>query len=78
MKVPEEEKPPNVQDKNEDHGPATGSFPLKPAGEVRVTQLDSPPPSGRKTIHPRRVAPTVPTREEREAQQTPESDKSHE
>lgn len=67
-------KPGNVQDESKDHAATTGSFPLKPAGEVVVTPLDSPPPSGKKTIHPRRVPPTVPTREEREARQVPPSE----
>jgi len=33
--------------------------------EVVVTHLDSPPPSGKKSIHPRRPAPIVPTHEQR-------------
>ncbi len=33
--------------------------------KVVVTHLDEPPPSGKRTIHPRRPAPIVPTREER-------------
>lgn len=37
----------------------------KPCHEVVVTHLDSPPPSGRQSIHPRRPAPIVPTREQR-------------
>jgi hypothetical protein len=36
-----------------------------PTREVVVTRFDSPPPSGKKKIHPRRPAPIVPTREER-------------
>jgi len=50
--------------------PAAASFPLKPAGEVVVTHLDSPPPSGKKVIHSRRPMPPVPTREEREAEES--------
>jgi len=73
--MPADEKPGNVQDESK---PTTGSFPLRPAGEVVVTHLDSPPPSGKKTIHPRPVAPAVPTREEREARQAPPSEQSHE
>jgi hypothetical protein len=33
--------------------------------QVVVTRFDSPPPSGKKEIHPRRPAPIVPTRDER-------------
>jgi hypothetical protein len=33
--------------------------------QVVVKRLDSPPPSGKTAIHPRRPAPIVPTREER-------------
>jgi len=73
--MPADEKPGNVQDESK---PTTGSFPLKPAGEVVVTHLDSLPPSGKKTIRPRPVAPAVPTREERETQQAPPSEQSHE
>lgn len=62
--MPDDEKPGNIQGEGNEQ---PGSFPLKPAGEVVVTQLDSPPPSGKKTIHPRREAPAVPTRQEREA-----------
>ena len=36
-----------------------------PTREVVVTHFDSPPPSGKKQVHPRRPAPIVPTREER-------------
>jgi hypothetical protein len=36
--------------------------------KVTVTHLDEPPPSGKRTIHPRRPAPIVPTREERTAE----------
>src|ERR1700716_1354619 len=39
--MPADEKPGNVQDESK---PTTGSFPLRPAGEVVVTHLDSPPP----------------------------------
>jgi len=42
------------------------SNPQPPSGPVRqvvVTHLDSPPPLGKETIHPRRPAPIVPTRE---------------
>lgn len=36
-----------------------------PTREVVVTYVDSPPPSGKEQVHPRRPAPVVPTREER-------------
>ena len=36
-----------------------------PTRQVVVTRFDSPPPSGKKEIHPRRPAPIVPTRDER-------------
>jgi hypothetical protein len=39
---------------------------------VVVKHLDEPPPSGKRTIHPRRPAPIVPTREERTAGQPAE------
>jgi hypothetical protein len=51
--------------KKEDRSSAPASFPLKPCGEVELTHLDSPPPSGKQAIHPRRPAPPVPTREQR-------------
>lgn len=76
--MPHDEKPANDQDESKDQQPTTGSFPLRPSGEVVVTHLDSPPPSGKRTIHPRRVPPAVPTREEREAQLAPPSDRSEE
>ena len=40
--------------------------------KVVVTHLDEPPPSGKRTIHPRRPAPIVPTREERTGEQPAE------
>lgn len=40
--------------------------------KVVVTHLDEPPPSGKRTIHPRRPAPIVPTREERTAERPDE------
>ena len=59
-------KPENIEGESIDSA-HSDSFPLKPAGEVTVTPFDSPPPAGEKTIHPRRIAPIVPTREERKA-----------
>ncbi len=65
---PEDESmPANEKEKDE---PAPSGVPLKSAGEVVVTHLDSPPPPGKKTIHPRRPAPPVPTREEREKKES--------
>jgi len=75
--MPDDEKPVNDQDESKAQQPTTGGFPLRPAGEVVVTHLDSPPPSGKRTIHPRRVPPIVPTREEREARRTPPPKQSH-
>ncbi len=42
------------------------STPQKTTREVRVKYLDSPPPSGKREIHPRRPAPVIPTKEEQE------------
>jgi hypothetical protein len=50
------------KDQQENDEPRPSSFPLKPSGEVVVTHLDSPPPSGPRKIHPRRPAPIVPDR----------------
>jgi hypothetical protein len=50
----------------------TGS--AKPRREVLVTHLDSPPPSGKRSIHPRRPAPIVPTREQRSGEQSADDD----
>ena len=74
----EDEKSGNARDESDNRPPTTGNFPLTPAREVVVTHLDDPPPAGGKTIHPRRVAPVVPTREEREAQKAPPSDRPQE
>lgn len=57
--------PDNPNDRDEkpaDERPAPSSFPLKPSGAVVVTHLDTPPPGGKRTIHPRRPAPIVPDR----------------
>ncbi|HET6935807.1 MAG TPA: hypothetical protein VFI72_13270 [Candidatus Angelobacter sp.] len=66
----DENKPSEEENDNQEQKPAPGSFPLKPAGEVVVKHLDSPPPAGQRPIHPRRPAPPVPTREEREANES--------
>jgi hypothetical protein len=58
----------NQPGESEEHSPATGSE--KPRREVLVTYLDSPPPSGNHSIHPRRPAPMVPTREQRTGKQS--------
>lgn len=61
--------------KDESAGGAPAGFPLKPSGQVLLKHLDEPPPSGKKTIHPRRPAPPVPTREQRaEEKSTKDSD----
>jgi hypothetical protein len=60
------------KDKSEDCASMAASAPPKPVREVVVKHLDSPPPSGKRTIHPRRPAPIVPTREERTAEQAAE------
>ncbi len=59
--MPDDPDASGKKSENEETG-ATSSFPLKPAGEVVVTHLDSPPPSGPRSIHPRRPAPIVPER----------------
>jgi hypothetical protein len=53
------------KDKGRDQTPSPASVPLKSGGEIVVTYLDSPPPAGKTSIHPRRRAPIVPNREER-------------
>jgi hypothetical protein len=53
--------------------PAPKSGPSKTVREVIVKHLDEPPPSGKRTIHPRRPAPIVPTREERTADESAEN-----
>jgi len=52
---------------NDDENKSKESAAPKPPAvrKVVVTHLDEPPPSGKRTIHPRRPAPIVPTREER-------------
>ena len=55
--------------KNKDEGIAPEPDQQKTVRKVVVTHLDEPPPSGKKTIHPRRLAPIVPTREERTGEQ---------
>ena len=57
----------------EDRAPAQESIPPKPYREVVVTHLDAPPPSEKRSIHPRRQAPPVPTHEQRIGEQ-PDTD----
>jgi len=57
------------QDQNEDNRPQATTEPTKPARDVVVRYLDNPPPSGKESIHPRRPAPIVPTREQRTSEQ---------
>ncbi len=62
-------------DKQKDQ-PGESDEPSPPSGseesrrEVVVTQLDSPPGRGKHSIHPRRPAPIVPTREQRTVEQS--------
>jgi hypothetical protein len=60
--MPDDENTQKDKQENDEQTPAATSFPLKPSGEVVVTHLDSPPPSGPRSIHPRRTAPIVPER----------------
>lgn len=55
--------------KSKDEGISPAPDQQKTVRKVVVTHLDEPPPSGKKTIHPRRLAPIVPTREERTGEQ---------
>ena len=60
------EKPNNPARNEEPDAPDASSPPQKTTREVRVTYLDSPPPSGKREIHQRRQAPVIPTKEEQE------------
>jgi hypothetical protein len=60
------------KNKSGDRAPAAPNVPPKPVREVVVKHLDEPPPSGKRSIHPRRPAPIVPTHEERTREQPPE------
>jgi hypothetical protein len=53
---------------DEEKKSAENTAPKPIVRKVVVTHLDEPPPSGKRTIHPRRPAPIVPTREERTAE----------
>jgi hypothetical protein len=69
----DEDKSQKSEPEHDQQPSAPGSFPLKPAGEVEVEHLDSPPPSGKRQIHPRRPLPGVPTREQREEEEARKS-----
>ena len=68
----------NERQKDEDADASPSGFPLKPSGQVTLKHLNEPPPSGKKTIHPRRSAPLVPTREQRTEELPSEDSDSHE
>lgn len=75
--MPDKENP--QQDQDEESQPQATTEPSKPARDVVVRYLDNPPPSGKESIHPRRPAPIVPTREQRTREQATndhESEKS--
>jgi hypothetical protein len=57
---------------DEEKKSAENAAPKPTVRKVVVTHLDEPPPSGKRTIHPRRPAPIVPTREERTAERPDE------
>jgi hypothetical protein len=59
----DQEHPENEKDPDQSSSPAR--VPLEGGREVVVTHLDSPPPAGKKSIHPRRQAPHVPEHENR-------------
>jgi hypothetical protein len=60
------------KNKSGERAPAAPNVPPKTVREVVVKHLDEPPPSGKRSIHPRRPAPIVPTREERTGEQPAE------
>jgi hypothetical protein len=59
------QKPNDPREEPEENSAALPQSQPVPTREVVVTHFDSPPPSGKNQIHPRRPAPIVPTREER-------------
>ncbi|MGC2697515.1 MAG: hypothetical protein WA738_17140 [Candidatus Angelobacter sp.] len=67
-KPPEEEKP------EENASPGSGTFSLKPAGEMVLEHHDAPPPSGKQRIHDRRPLPLVPDR--RPENKTPDDEEA--
>jgi hypothetical protein len=62
----------NDEKNKKESAPAAPNVPPKTVHEVVVKHLDEPPPSGKPSIHPRRPAPIVPTREERTGEQPDE------
>jgi len=66
---------PDKQDEQQRKGEQSGqtlappASSTKPSREVVVTHLDSPP-SGKRSIHPRRPMPIVPTRDQRTGEQS--------
>jgi hypothetical protein len=62
------DEPNEPQNENAERTPIKPHGSPKPGREVVVTHLDSPPPTGKQSIHPRRPAPLVPTREQRRDQ----------
>lgn len=70
------DKEPPEEGKPEEKSSGSGSFSLKPAGQVVLTHHDAPPPSGKQRIHDRRPLPLVPDRrpeEETDKQDSPDS-----
>jgi len=60
--------PKEQQSENKERSSTSLTSP-KTCREAVVTHLDSPPPSGKKSIHPRRPAPIVPTHERKTEEQ---------
>lgn len=55
----------NQQKKDQERKPQPQPDAPKPLREVTVEHLDAPPSAVKRSIHPRRPAPIVPTHEER-------------
>ena len=68
--MPDDQNEKDEKPGDEQPAPATSSFPLKPSGAVVVKHLDSPVPSGKHSIHPRRPAPIVPDRPSKKKDET--------
>jgi hypothetical protein len=66
---------PKNDEKNEGRDSESPNTSRKTVRQVVVTHLDTPPPSGKQKIHPRRPAPVVPTREERTGEQSDQDEK---
>jgi hypothetical protein len=58
--MPDDRNAEKEEHERDEQAPPTSSVPLERSGEVVLTHLDSPPSSGKHTIHPRRPAPIVP------------------